>query len=265
MSTLVHERSSTLTRARSIVDQAKSNNRDLTDAEQAEIESAIEQVHQLDRRHKSADVVLRVVALGGPGREPDYDNPGGGRFTPESQFLGRRCPKPQKSSGHGDYQTVAGRCSALGASTSPSGQSPSTARGAAKRSPAVARIGPAAEPVIAGRTQRPVHVNRRTQPECASRCDLVQVHRNARICREQLLGQRDVEVVRQDHSTRKHPFLNRTQEPERPTQCFDRDGDDVVDRDGALVVETVAGPHRHFTAQPLHGRGDRRNSHLGHD
>lgn len=159
MSTLVHERSSTLTRARSIVDQAKSNNRDLTDAEQAEVESAIEQVHQLDRRHKSADVVLRVVALGGPGREPDYDNPGGGRFTPESQFLGRRCPKPQKSSGHGDYQTVAGRCSALGASTSPSGQSPSTARGAAKRSPAVARIGPAAEPVIAGRTQRPVHVN----------------------------------------------------------------------------------------------------------
>jgi HK97 family phage major capsid protein len=42
--------------------------------EQAQVESAITQVHGLDARAKSGDLVRRVMDLGGPDREPDPDN-----------------------------------------------------------------------------------------------------------------------------------------------------------------------------------------------
>ena len=76
MSTHTTERTTTLAAARTIVDRAKAADRELTPAEQAEVEQHIAHVKNLDRKVASGQLVDRVMALGGVGREPDPEASG---------------------------------------------------------------------------------------------------------------------------------------------------------------------------------------------
>ncbi len=76
MSTHTTERTTTLAAARTIVDRAKAADRELTPAEQAEVEQHIAHVKNLDRKVASGQLVDRVMALGGVGRGPDPEASG---------------------------------------------------------------------------------------------------------------------------------------------------------------------------------------------
>ena len=76
MSFTTTERRTTLANARAIVDRAKAADRELTTAESDQVEAAITQVQDLDRRTKSGDLARRVMPLGGVDRETDPGSPG---------------------------------------------------------------------------------------------------------------------------------------------------------------------------------------------
>lgn len=74
------QRSTTLQHARAIVDRAKSANRELTAAEQAEVESDVATIHELDRKLRGVAVVKSVLELGNYDRDFDPDTDGGTRY-----------------------------------------------------------------------------------------------------------------------------------------------------------------------------------------
>jgi HK97 family phage major capsid protein len=82
MSILTAERESTLATARAVVDRAKNANRELTSAEADEVQSAVNRVHELDRRAKSSSIVKQVMALG---TSTDLDPEAPGLFSSEAK------------------------------------------------------------------------------------------------------------------------------------------------------------------------------------
>ena len=77
-----NERSTILSTARAIVAKAQADHRDLTDAEQGDVEAAIAKVNQLDQQGKSGDLVRRVMAMAGPPNDPERAS---GLFTEDAK------------------------------------------------------------------------------------------------------------------------------------------------------------------------------------
>lgn len=71
---LHEQRAAALKAARDITDSAQAENRELTDDEQTQVEGFTKEVHDLDKRIKSGQLVKTVMGLGGSTKEPDPDN-----------------------------------------------------------------------------------------------------------------------------------------------------------------------------------------------
>ena len=84
MFTAAAERRTTIERAKSIVDGATNQGRELTAAESADVEAAIAMVHQLDARGKGGDLARKVLSLGGHDQVHDPEK-GGGLFSAEAK------------------------------------------------------------------------------------------------------------------------------------------------------------------------------------
>jgi hypothetical protein len=80
------ERTNLLAHARSVVEKAKAENRDLTPGEAASVQADLDRVDELDVK-RGSDLVRKVLAmpLGPNGERPDPDNPTGSIFTPEAK------------------------------------------------------------------------------------------------------------------------------------------------------------------------------------
>lgn len=77
MTDLTIDRTATLANAEAILDRAKAANRDLTAAEQAAVEAAIDRVGELDKQIKGRNLVNSVMSLGS---SEDFNDDGPDRF-----------------------------------------------------------------------------------------------------------------------------------------------------------------------------------------